>query len=249
MSELQTRRLVPITIDKLCISAQDRLLLTDITCSICTEGITVIMGPNGSGKSLLMRSLHGLHRPQSGRIEFDGCSLDETLIKRQSFVFQTPTVLRRTVYENLAFVARLRPEVGADALERLLTEMRLGHLRNQPARLLSGGEKQRLAMARALLTAPDLLLMDEATANLDPASIQIIEAGLLTAVNRGLKIIIVTHDIGQARRLACDVLFLDSGQLAEHTPADSFFKAPHSAAAAAYLQGELTTTGWKLGKK
>ena len=153
MSELQTRRLVPITIDKLCISAQDRLLLTDITCSICTEGITVIMGPNGSGKSLLMRSLHGLHRPQSGRIEFDGCSLDETLIKRQSFVFQTPTVLRRTVYENLAFVARLRPEVGADALERLLTEMRLGHLRNQPARLLSGGEKQRLAMARALLTA------------------------------------------------------------------------------------------------
>ena len=201
------------------------------------------MGPNGAGKSLLMRSLHGLHRPQSGRIEFDGCSLDETLIKRQSFVFQTPTVLRRTVHENLAFVARLRPEVGADALDRLLTEMRLDHLRNQPARLLSGGEKQRLAMARALLTAPDLLLMDEATANLDPASIQIIEAGLLTAVNRGLKIIIVTHDIGQARRLAHDVLFLNSGHLAEHTPADSFFTAPQSKAAAAYLRGKLSTTG------
>ena len=249
MSELQTRRLVPITIDGLCISAQDRLLLKDIKCNIGTEGITVIMGPNGAGKSLLMRCLHGLHRPQSGRIEFDGCSLDETLIKRQSFVFQTPTVLRRTVYENLAFVARLRPEIGSETLNHLLVEMRLNHLRNQPARLLSGGEKQRLAMARALLTAPDLLLMDEATANLDPASIQIIEASLLTAVNRGLKIIVVTHDIGQARRLAYDVLFLNSGRIAEHTPADSFFKAPHSAAAAAYLQGELTTTDWKLSKK
>ncbi|MBL81524.1 MAG: ABC transporter ATP-binding protein [Rhodospirillaceae bacterium] len=249
MSELRTRRLIPITIDGLCISAQSRLLLTDITCSICTEGVTVIMGPNGAGKSLLMRCLHGLRRPKSGRITFGGRSLDEALLKRQSFVFQTPTVLRRTVYENLAFVARLRPEVGAEALEHLLMEMRLEHLRDQSARLLSGGEKQRLAMARALLTAPDLLLMDEATANLDPASIQIIEAGLLTAVKRGLKIIIVTHDIGQARRLACDVLFLDSGRLAEHTPAESFFKAPRSAAAAAYLQGNLTATGWKVSKK
>ena len=229
-------------IDGLCISTQDRQLLSNISCNIGTEGITVIMGPNGAGKSLLMRCLHGLYQPQSGRIEFDGCSLDETLVKRQSFVFQTPTVLRRTVYENLAFVARLRPEIGYESLDRQLTEMRLDHLRDQPARLLSGGEKQRLAMARALLTAPELLLMDEATANLDPASIQIIEAGLLSAVNRGLKIIIVTHDIGQARRLAYDVLFLDSGQLAEHTPANTFFKAPHSAAAAAYLQGKLTTT-------
>ena len=98
-------------------------------------------------------------------------------------------------------------------------------------------------MARALLTAPELLLMDEATANLDPASLQIIETGLHSAVRKGLKIIVVTHDIGQARRLAQDVLFLNSGRLSEHTPADSFFTAPHSEAAAAYLRGELTATG------
>ena len=121
--------------------------------------------------------------------------------------------------------------------------MRLDHLINQPARLLSGGEKQRLAMARALLTAPNLLLMDEATANLDPASVQIIESSLQTAASNGLKIIIVTHDIGQARRLAHDVLFMNSGQFEEHTPAEQFFTVPHSAAASAYMRGELTTTG------
>ena len=241
MHEVPVHRLIPITIDGLCLSAQHRLLLKNITCHIESEGITVIMGPNGAGKSLLMRCLHGLHQPQSGEIEFDGNLLNGTLIKRQSFVFQTPTVLRRTVYENLAFVARLRPEVSVEATDRLLVEMRLDQLRDQPARLLSGGEKQRLAMARALLTGPDLLLMDEATANLDPASIQIIEDSLRAAVSKGLKIIIVTHDVSQARRLAHDVLFLNSGQLAEHTPAESFFIAPQSAVASAYLRGDLTT--------
>ena len=243
MSDVSTEQLVPINIDGLCISAQDRQLLADLTCEISAKGITVIMGPNGAGKSLFLRCLHGLTLPQSGHIKFAGRPLDQTLIQRQSFVFQAPTVLRRTVYENLAFVARLRPEISEIETDRLLTEMRLDHLRKHPARLLSGGEKQRLAMARALLTAPDLLLMDEATANLDPASEQIIEAGLLTAAAKGLKIIIVTHDIGQARRLANDILFLNSGQLEEHTPAETFFTTPRSAAASAYLQGKLTTAG------
>ena len=243
MPEVTSQQLVPIDIDGLCIAAQNRLLLTNLTCHISGEGITVIMGPNGAGKSLFLRCLHGLISPQSGHIEFAGSPLDQTLIKRQSFVFQAPTVLRRTVYENLAFVARLRPEISADETDRLLAEMRLDHLTKQPARLLSGGEKQRLAMARALLTGPDLLLMDEATANLDPASVQIIESSLRTASAKGLKIIIITHDIGQARRLAYDVLFLNSGELAEHTPAEKFFASPRSAAASAYLQGKLTTTG------
>ena len=242
MFDISALQLVPIDVDGLCIATNDRLLLTEIKCHIGADGITVIMGPNGAGKSLFLRCLHGLIPQKSGRIKFAGRQLDQAIIKRQSFIFQTPTVLRRTVYENLAFVARLRPEIKTDETDRLLAEMRLDHLINQPARLLSGGEKQRLAMARALLTAPNLLLMDEATANLDPASVQIIEASLQTAAANGLKIIIVTHDIGQARRLANDVLFLNSGQLKEHTPAEQFFTAPHSAAASAYIRGELTTT-------
>ena len=243
MSDIAAQRLVPIHVEGLCVTAHNRLLLAELNCRIGAEGITVIMGPNGAGKSLFLRCLHGLIPPQSGRIEFAGCQLDQSIIKRQSFIFQAPTVLRRTVYENLAFVARLRSEISANETDRLLTEMRLDHLTKQPARLLSGGEKQRLAMARALLTAPNLLLMDEATANLDPASVQIIEAGLRTAAADGLKIIIVTHDIGQARRLAHDVLFLNAGQLTEHTPAELFFTNPQSAAASAYMLGDLTTTG------
>jgi tungstate transport system ATP-binding protein len=243
MSDAAVQQLVPININGLCVAAQNRLLLTDLTCRIGAEGITVIMGPNGAGKSLFLKCLHGLIPPQSGCIKFAGHPLDQTIIKRQSFVFQSPTVLRRTVYQNLAFIARLRPEINADETNRVLAQMRLDHLTEQPARLLSGGEKQRLAMARALLTTPDLLLMDEATANLDPASVQIIEASLQTAADKGLKIIIVTHDIGQARRLAHDILFLNLGQLTEHTPAEPFFAAPRSAAASAYLQGKLTSTG------
>ena len=242
MSDISANRLLPIDVDGLCIAANNRLLLEKLSCRIGAEGITVIMGPNGAGKSLFLKCLHGLIPPQSGRIEFAGRQLDQAIIKRQSFIFQTPTVLRRTVYENLDFVARLRPEIRAYETDRLLVEMRLEHLTKQPARLLSGGEKQRLAMARALLTAPNLLLMDEATANLDPASVQIIEASLKAAAAYGLKIIIVTHDIGQARRLAHDVVFLNAGQLTEHTPAKPFFTNPHSAAASAYIRGEFTAT-------
>ena len=241
MSDVSAQQIVPIDIEGLFIAVKDRRLLADVSCRIGAEGITVIMGSNGAGKSLFLRCLHGLITPQSGRIRFAGHPLDQNLIKRQSFIFQNPTVLRRTVYENLTFVARLRPEITLDETDRLLTDMRLDHLRDQPARLLSGGEKQRLAMVRALLTDPDLLLMDEATANLDPASVQIIETSLRTAAAKGMKVITVTHDIGQAKRLANDVLFLNSGQLSEHTSAESFFTAPRSAAASTYLQGKLTT--------
>ena len=239
MSDITTQRLVPIDVDGLCVTAQDRLLLAEINCHISAEGITVIMGPNGAGKSLFLRCLHGLVQPQLGLIKFAGYPLDQTIIKRQSFIFQAPTVLRRTVYENLAFVARLRPEISTDKTDKLLAEMRLDYLTHQPARLLSGGEKQRLAMARALLTAPNLLLMDEATANLDPASVHIIETSLKTAAQQGMKIIVVTHDIGQARRLAHDVLFFSHGRLTEHTDANNFFHAPQSEPAQAYLQGDL----------
>ena len=107
MFNISAQQLVPVEVDGLCIAANNRLLLTDINCRIGAEGITVVMGPNGAGKSLFLQCLHGLILPQSGRIKFAGRQLDQTIMKRQSFIFQTQTVLRRTVYENLAFVARL----------------------------------------------------------------------------------------------------------------------------------------------
>ena len=231
--------LLPIQVRELSVTTQKRALLNGVSCDITSDGITVIMGPNGAGKSLFLRCLHGLIHPAAGDIQFAGQRLSEAVVKRQSFVFQSPTVLHRTVFDNLTFVAGLRPDITMDTVYQLLAEMRLGDLRDQPARLLSGGEKQRLAMARALLTTPDLLLMDEATANLDPASVQIIEHSLKMAAQQGMKIIVVTHDIGQARRLAEDVLFFSYGQLTEHTDAARFFTSPQSEPAQTYLRGDL----------
>ena len=239
MSDKAAPELSLIDVRDVSVTAQNRTLLDNVSCAISSQGISVIMGPNGAGKSLFLRCLHGLTQPRSGQILFTGQPLNETILKQQSFVFQTPTVLRRTVFENLAFVARLRPCIPLASVHKLLAEMRLEHLRDQPARLLSGGEKQRLAMARALLTNPDILLMDEATANLDPASVQIIETSLKATAAQGVKIIVVTHDIGQARRLAHDVLFLNNGRLTEHSLADTFFGAPSSLPAQAYLRGEI----------
>ena len=239
MSRSRSPKLLPIHVKGLSVTTHKRPLLDAVSCNITSAGISVIMGPNGAGKSLFLRCLHGLTQPATGEIQFCGLPLDEAVIKRQSFVFQSPTVLRRTVFDNLAFVAGFRPDITIDTVHQLLVEMRLEDLRDQPARLLSGGEKQRLAMARALLTAPDLLLMDEATANLDPASVHIIETSLRAAAQQGMKIIVVTHDIGQARRLARDVLFFSYGRLTEHTDAENFFHTPQSDPAKAYLRGDL----------
>lgn len=239
MSDLSAPEPTLISVRDVSVTTQNRRLLDSVSCDIPAQGISVIMGPNGAGKSLFLRCLHGLTLPRSGRILFNGQALNETILKQQSFVFQTPTVLRRSVFDNLAFVARLRPRVPLASVHRLLAEMRLEHLQDQPARLLSGGEKQRLAMARALLTEPKMLLMDEATANLDPASVQIIETSLKATASQGVKIIVVTHDIGQARRLAQDVLFFNHGQITEHTAAETFFAAPSSLPAQAYLRGEI----------
>ena len=239
MSRSRSPKLLPIHVKGLSVTTHKRPLLDAVSCNITSAGISVIMGPNGAGKSLFLRCLHGLTQPATGEIQFCGLPLDEAVIKRQSFVFQSPTVLRRTVFDNLAFVAGFRPDITIDTVHQLLVEMRLEDLRDQPARLLSGGEKQRLAMARALLTAPDLLLMDEATANLDPASVHIIETSLRAAAQQGMKIIVVTHDIGQARRLADRVLFLAGGSVCEMSEAAEFFEAPQSPQARAFLNGDI----------
>ena len=197
----------------------------------------MIMGPNGSGKSLLLKLLHGLMRPTSGRIDWGG-DRPEQVTARQALVFQKPVLLRRSVAANIDFVLKAR---GKDTAERhaLLDHVDLSHKANQPARLLSGGEAQRLALARALATDPEVLFLDEPTASLDPASVLAIEKIVSEARARGVRIIFVTHDIGQARRMADDVVFLHRGQVAEHKPATDFFPEPRSSAARNYLNGRI----------
>lgn len=219
--------------------ASGKRLIDDINLSIPGDTRTVVMGPNGAGKSLLLRLMHGLLPPAHGDVLWSGRPLDAQRRREQAMVFQRPVLLRRSVAANIRFVLKLRGTVRETDIERLLEEVGLAHLAGQPARRLSGGEQQRLTLARALASDPRILFLDEPTASLDPASTAAIEAIVTRAYQRGTKIIFVTHDIGQARRLADDVVFLNKGRLAEHSSAQSFFDRPSSQAAMDYLRGRL----------
>lgn len=205
-------------------------------------GPTMILGPNGAGKSLLLRCLHGLLLPDSGRIWQDGAPLGAAHRARQGMVFQTPVLLRRSVAANLDFVLRRQPlsrRARKDRIAVLLAEGGLAGKARQSARSLSGGEAQRLAILRALACTPDILFLDEPTSALDPAATQRIETLIQAASDRGVRIVMVSHDIGQARRLGHDVVLMQGGRVAEHAPAATFFDSPATAAGRAYLSGAL----------
>lgn len=203
---------------------------------------TMVMGANGAGKSLLLRLLHGLIRPSAGAIAWRGGPLDRTARRAQAMVFQRPVMLRRSVIANLAFALKVRGLRGAMRQARIneaLEKARLTDLARSPARVLSGGEQQRLALARALACDPELLFLDEPTASLDPASTQAIETLIADASRRGVTVVMVTHDLGQARRLADDIVFLHAGRVAESGPAARVLSSPRSEAASAWLEGRL----------
>lgn len=197
------------------------------------------MGSNGAGKTMLLRILHGLQKPTGGQILWAGKPIGLSVRKRQAMVFQKPVLLRRSVAANIDFVFALSGQSDTDQRDQLLKQVGLLHRAKQPARLLSGGEQQRLALARALATDPDILFLDEPTASLDPASVLMIEDAVIRAHKRGIKIVFVTHDVGQARRIADEIVFLHGGRLAEQSSARDFFRAPASEAAKAYIEGRI----------
>ncbi|MDA1238992.1 MAG: ATP-binding cassette domain-containing protein [Proteobacteria bacterium] len=221
------------------LKTEETTLLSNVNLNIPDNGITIIMGPNGAGKSLLLRCLHGLIKTSNGEVTYARKILDIKIRKRQSMVFQTPTLLRRSVLENLLFVLEKKGKTQVDNCLKILAKINLEDHKSQPARLLSGGEKQRLSLARALLTNPDVLFLDEPTANLDPSSVLLIENLILEARSNGIKIILITHDIAQAKRLADEVIFINKGHIIEHTKAKTFFIKPSSSEAEAYLGGNL----------
>lgn len=226
------------------ISRKGKTLLEVPQLSLDGPGPTLILGPNGAGKSLLLRCLHGLIEPDRGRIEQDGATLTDVHKARQAMVFQQPVLLRRSVAANLDFVLKrqgLSRGARKARIESLLTEGGLEGKARQSARSLSGGEAQRLAILRALALDPETLFLDEPTSALDPAATQMIERMILRASNRGVRIVMVTHDIGQARRLAADIVMMQGGHVVEHGVARQVLDAPHSDASRRYLAGGLVT--------
>lgn len=233
---------LPLEISDLSYAIDGVRLIDGLTLRLDAGGRTVVMGPNGAGKSLTLRLLQGLIEPTGGRIHHAGRPFDASLRRRVALVFQRPVLLRRSVAANLAHALAAHGVARAERPARiaeLLVQAGLGDLARRPARVLSGGEQQRLALVRALAAEPAILLLDEPTASLDPHSTLAIERLIDQAHAAGTKIVLVTHDLGQARRLADDVAFLHRGRLTEHTPADRFFSAPQSDAARAYLDGRL----------
>lgn len=219
-------------------------LLSDISIQIRRGSRTVIMGPNGAGKSLLLRLLHGLVPPTAGQVIWENRPLDQNARRAQAMVFQRPVLLRRSAAANLKFALKVRGQTGRKnegLINKALSAAGLTHLAHRPARVLSGGEQQRLATVRALAGQPELLFLDEPTASLDPASTAAIEQLILDANAEGVTIVLVTHDAGQASRLGEDVIFLQDGRVAEAGPANRVLAYPQSEPAQAWRDGRLYT--------
>ena len=236
--------LLPLTATGLVLERDGRRLIDNLSLSIEAEGdgILVLMGPNGAGKSLLLRCLSGLLAPDAGRVTWAGERPSRKAAPHLGFVFQKPVMLRRSVFSNLLYALKAMGVPRAERRRRAedaLSRAGLLDRADQAARLLSGGEQQRLALARALTLSPHLLMLDEPAANVDPASTLEIERMVRRAAREGTKVLMVTHDLGQAQRLADEVLFMHHGHLIEQTPARRFFAQPRSAQAATYLRGDI----------
>lgn len=219
-----------------------KTLLAGVDLALTAGRRTVIMGANGAGKSLLLRVLHGLITPDAGQVIWQGTPLSSEAQRAQAMVLQRPVMLRRSVLANLRFalsVRGLRGKARAARVAEALDRAGLADLARSPARVLSGGEQQRLAVARALSTAPRMLLLDEPTASLDPAATRQIEEQVNAAHASGVSVVMVTHDRGQAQRMADDIVFLHKGRVAEAGPARQVLTTPRSEAVAAWLDGRF----------
>lgn len=233
--------ILPLRLDGLAFAASGRQIIEPLTLALEAGPSTIILGANGAGKSVLMRLMHGLLAPTSGALRWSDED-PERRRRKQAMVFQRPVMLRRSALANITYALELarvsRVERETLAFEAL-DSVGLRHLAHRPARVLSGGEQQRLALARAWALHPEVLFLDEPTASLDPTATREIETVIKAFDAAGTKIVMATHNLGQAKRLGDEVIFLHQGRLAERAPVETFFKQPASAEAAAFIKGEL----------
>ena len=233
--------MLPLVVDGLGFSVREQWLIKDVSFSLDARGRTFIVGPNGAGKSILLRLCHGLLSPTTGTVRWaSGSSRQQR--QRQAMVFQKPVLLRRSARANVEYALSVRGVAKKDARERadhVLEATGLTAIAHRQARVLSGGEQQRLVLARAWALRPRVLFLDEPAAHLDPAATAAIEDVIEQISNAGSKIIMVTHDLGQVRRLADEVLFLHQGQLLEQTASEDFLTHAKTQEARAFVEGQL----------
>jgi tungstate transport system ATP-binding protein len=231
---------LPLVLENVSLSARDVLIVRDLTLAIGAGPPAVLVGPNGSGKSTLIRLAMGLIAPASGRITWVGRAENDG--RRRAMRFQRPVMLRRSAAGNVAYAlaaAGVGHEARTPRIAELLAQVGLAHVADRPARRLSGGEQQRLALARALARDPQILFLDEPTASLDPAATKAVEDIIRAVAQSAVKIVMATHDLGQARRLAGEIVFMLRGSAHECADAERFFTAPATPKAAAFIRGDL----------
>lgn len=233
--------MLPLVVERASYGVNGKAIIEDVSFTIHDVGLTTLLGPNGAGKSSLLKLCHGLLPLSSGSIRWGEVDVREVQ-QNQAMVFQRPVLLRRSAAENVDHVLKLR---GASAAERAriieesLEWAGLTDIADMPARKLSGGEQQSLTIARAWAMKPEVLLLDEPTANLDPRATRRVEELVRSFARAGKKVIMATHNIAQARRLADEVLFLNHGRLLEQAPAEQFMSGPSDPLAARFIAGEL----------
>ena len=232
--------ILPLSVDSLGFRTRGVTVLSALSFRVEAGSRNIVLGPNGAGKSVLLRLMHGLLTPTTGMVSW--ALTDAADIRRaQAMVFQRPVMLRRSVRDNIEFALHIAGHVSSvrGAAMAALEQVGLAQLADRPAKLCSGGEQQRIALARAWALKPEVLFLDEPTASLDPAATKAIEEVVQAMHLAGTTIFMTTHDLGQAKRLADRVLFLNHGRLVEDAPAVTFFAQPTAPEAAAFIRGEL----------
>jgi tungstate transport system ATP-binding protein len=233
--------LLPLHLEDVVFAVGGRRIIDGVSITFAAGTRSIIVGANGAGKSVLLRLCHGLLRPTSGTIRWNAREI-EGAARRQAMVFQRPVMLRRSALANVSYalaVAGVAPNERETRAHEALQTVGLGALAGSSARILSGGEQQRLALARAWALRPEVLFLDEPTASLDPSAAHEIEKVIGAMHAGGTKIVMVTHNLGQARRMGDEILLLHQGRLVERAAADRFFMHPESREAIQFLEGEL----------
>jgi len=231
---------LPVMLLEVGILIREVTVLDRVSITFDAGAPTVLIGPNGAGKTTLLRAAMGLIPVTRGRITWAGRDTPSTT--GRAIVFQRPAMLRRSASGNIRYALAAAGIARGQRISRaaeLLALVGLDGLEDRPARRLSGGEQQRLALARALARDPAILFLDEPTASLDPAATKAIEDIVRAVTARGVKVVMSTHDLGEAKRLAGDVVLLHRGRLIETGPAEEFFAAPRTNEARKFIAGEL----------
>jgi tungstate transport system ATP-binding protein len=231
---------LPIRFDELSLLAREVTILDRISLILGAGEPTVLIGPNGAGKTSLLRIAMGLTRPSRGRLTWNG--REDVAPIRRAFLFQRPAMLRRSAAGNIRYAlaaAGVARNARVARICALVDLVGLKGLEARPARRLSGGEQQRLALARALAKQPHVLFLDEPTASLDPAATKAVEDVIRTVTAQGIKVVVSTHDLGQARRIGGEIVLLHQGRVVESGDAATFFNDPRTQEARRFLAGEL----------